>query len=76
MDILDKGAYLLLYGSLGSSCNLFLRLEFSCIYIVEPFAINCGPGLHIRCGVKVSQLELASMESIVVPMLAQLLDCY
>ena len=44
---------------LGSSCNLFLRLEFNCIYIVELFAINCGPGLHMRCGVAVSQLEPA-----------------
>ena len=58
MDI-DGGAYLWILGSLGSSCNLFLRLEFKCIYIVELFAINCGLGLHMRCGVAVSQLELA-----------------
>ena len=58
MDI-DGGAYLWTLGSLGSSCNLFLRLEFNCIYIVELFAINHGPGLDMRCGVAVSQLEPA-----------------
>ena len=56
MDI-DGGAYLWTLGSLGSSCNLFVRLEFNCIYIVELFAINCGPGLQMRCGVAVFQLE-------------------
>ena len=70
MDI-DGGAYLWTLGSLGSSCNLFLRLEFNCIYLVELFAINCGPGLHMRCGVAVSQLEPAFSGILSGPMLAQ-----
>ena len=43
----------------GLLCNLFLRLEFNCIYIMELFPINCAPGLHMRCGLAMSQLEPA-----------------
>ena len=49
---------------------IFLRLEFNCIYIVELFAINCGPGLHMRCGVACPSWSQLSKESLVVPTLA------
>ena len=57
----------------GIPCNLFLRLEFNCIYIVELFAINCGPGLHMRYGVASPSWSQLSMESLVVPTLAQVI---
>ena len=66
MDI-DGGAYLWTYGSLGSSCNLFIRLEFNYIYIMKLFAINCGPGLHMRCGDASPSWSQLSKESLVVP---------
>ena len=48
---------LMAIGKFKVFCNLFLRLKFNFIYIIELFAINCGPGLHMRYGVSVSQLE-------------------
>ena len=72
MDI-DGGAYLWTLGSLGSSCNLFIRMEFNCIYLAELFAINCGPELHMRCGVASPSWSQLSKESLVVPTLAQVI---
>ena len=69
MDIIDEGAYLQYLESLWSSCKIFIRLQCSCIYLVELFVISCRFGFRMRYEVQMFQLEPDFNESLVLPLL-------